>query len=299
MEQADWLAERFEEQRAHLRAVAYRMLGSLAEADDAVQNSWLRLSRADTTDVDNLAGWLTTVVARECLKMLRSRRHRREEPPPEIEAEPRAGSGRETDAAAGDPEAAALMADSVGPALMVVLDTLGPAERLAFVLHDIFAVPFDDIAPILERTPAATRQLASRARRRVQGATPPRHVDLARQRRIVDAFLTALREGDFEKLVAMLDPDVVLRDDSSQLPPGAAAIMRGARDVGAYALSFSRHARVVEPALVDGAVGLAIVPQGRLFGALGFTFSGEKITEIDMISDPEHLRRVDLAVPGG
>jgi len=309
MDQADWLAERFEEQRAHLRAVAYRMLGSLAEADDAVQNSWLRLSRADTTDVDNLAGWLTTVVARECLKMLRSRRRRREEPLPEVEAEPRAGSGsgRVTGVTgvtgvtsdAGDPEAAALMADSVGPALMVVLDTLGPAERLAFVLHDIFAVPFDDIAPILERTPAATRQLASRARRRVQGATPPRHVDLARQRRIVDAFLTALREGDFEGLVAVLDPDVVLRDDSSRLPPGAAAIMRGAREVGAYALNFSRHARVVEPALVDGAVGLAIVPQGRLFGALGFTFSGEKITEIDMISDPEHLRRVDLAVPGG
>jgi RNA polymerase sigma factor (sigma-70 family) len=293
MDEADWLAARFEEQRAHLRAVAYRMLGSLAEADDAVQNSWLRLSRADTAEVDNLAGWLTTVVARECLKMLRSRRHRREEPLSEVTAEPAA-----EDDDAGDPEAAVLMADSVGPALMVVLDTLGPAERLAFVLHDIFAVPFDDIAPILDRSPVAARQLASRARRRVQGATPPRQVDLARQRRVVDAFLTALREGDFEQLVAVLDPDVVLRDDSSQLPPGAASIMRGARDVGAYALNFSRSAQFVEPAVVDGAVGLAIVPQGRLFGALGFTFTGDKITEIDMISDPQHLRRVDLAALG-
>ena len=295
MDEADWLAARFEEQRAHLRAVAYRMLGSLAEADDAVQNSWLRLSRADTAGVDNLAGWLTTVVARESLKMLRSRRHRREEPLAEVAAEQASGGG---DADAGDPEAAALMADSVGPALMVVLDTLGPAERLAFVLHDIFAVPFDDIGPILDRSPVAARQLASRARRRVQGATPPRQVDLARQRQVVDAFLTALREGDFEQLVAVLDPDVVLRDDSSQLPPGAASIMRGARDVGAYALNFSRSAEFVEPALVDGAVGLAIVPQGRLFGALGFTFTGDKITEIDMIADPEHLRRVDLAALG-
>jgi RNA polymerase sigma-70 factor, ECF subfamily len=296
MNEADWLAARFEEQRSHLRAVAYRMLGSLAEADDAVQNSWLRLSGADTAEVDNLAGWLTTVVARESLKMLRSRRNRREAPLAEATAEPPAAG----DDAAGDPEAAALMADSVGPALMVVLDTLGPAERLAFVLHDIFAVPFDDIAPILDRSPVATRQLASRARRRVHGATPPRQVDLARQRRVVDAFLTALRDGDFDQLVAVLDPDVVLRDDSSQLPPGAASIMRGARDVGAYALNFSRSAQFVEPALVDGAVGLAIVPQGRLFGALGFTFTGDgdTITEIDMISDPEHLRRVDLAALG-
>jgi RNA polymerase sigma factor (sigma-70 family) len=293
MDEADWLAARFEEQRARLRAVAYRMLGSTAEADDAVQNSWLRLSRADAAELDNLAGWLTTVVARECLKMLRSRRHRREEPLADITAEPPAEADD-----AGDPEAAVLMADSVGPALMVVLDTLGPAERLAFVLHDIFAVPFDDIAPILDRSPVAARQLASRARRRVQGATPPLQVDLARQRRVVDAFLTALREGDFEKLVAVLDPDVVLRDDSSQLPPGAASIMRGARDVGAYALNFSRSAQFVEPALVDGAVGLAIVPQGRMFGALGFAFTGEKITEIDMISDPEHLRHVDLAALG-
>jgi RNA polymerase sigma factor (sigma-70 family) len=294
MDEADWLAVRFEEQRAHLRAVAYRMLGSLADADDAVQNSWLRLSRADTTDVDNLAGWLTTVVARECLKMLRGRRSRREDLLADTTVEPPVG-GHD----ANDPEAEALLAESVGPALMVVLDTLAPAERLAFVLHDIFAVPFDEIAPILERSPAATRQLASRARRRVQGATPPQHVDLARQRRVVDAFLTALREGDFDALLAVLDPDVLLRDDSAALPSGAAALMQGARAVGAYALTFSRSAQFVQPALVDGAVGLAIVPPGGLIGALGFTFKHDMIAEIEMISDPERLRHVDLAALDG
>jgi RNA polymerase sigma factor (sigma-70 family) len=219
MDEADWLAARFEEQRARLRAVAYRMLGSQAEADDAVQNSWLRLSGADTAEVENLAGWLTVVVARECLKMLRSRRGRREEPLADTVTEP-PGSEHDVD----DPEAAVLLADAVGPALMVVLDTLAPAERLAFVLHDIFAVPFDDIAPILERSPVATRQLASRARRRVQGATPPRQVDLVRQRRVVDAFLAALREGDFEALVTVLDPEVVLRDDTAGLPGGTATM---------------------------------------------------------------------------
>jgi len=294
MNEADWLAVRFEEQRAHLRAVAYRMLGSLAEADDAVQNSWLRLSRADTADVENLAGWLTTVVARECLKMLRDRRSRREEPWTDTAVEPPAG-----DHDVSDPEAQALLADSVGPALMVVLDSLAPAERLAFVLHDIFAVPFDEIAPILERTPAATRQLASRARRRVQGATPPRQVDLARQRQVADAFLAALREGNFDALVAVLDPDVLLRDDSTALPPGSAALMRGAWPVGAYALRYSRGARFVRPALVDDAVGLAIVLRRRVWGALGFTFKNDKIAEIEMISDPERLRRVDLAALDG
>jgi RNA polymerase sigma factor (sigma-70 family) len=292
MDEADWLAERFEEQRAHLRAVAYRMLGSQAEADDAVQNSWLRLSGADTSAVENLAGWLTTVVARECLKMLRSRRGRREEPLADAVTEP---PGSEHDA--DDPEGAVLLADAVGPALMVVLDTLAPAERLAFVLHDIFAVPFDDIAPILERSPVATRQLASRARRRVQGATPPRQVDLACQRRVVDAFLAALREGDFDALVTVLDPEVVLRDDSAGLP-GGAATMRGAHAVGAYALKFSRGARFVRPALVDGTPGLAIRLPGRLIGALGFTVDGDTITTIDMISDRGRLRHVDLAAPG-
>ena len=292
MDEADWLAVRFEEQRAHLRAVAYRMLGSLAEADDAVQNSWLRLNGADAAGVENLAGWLTTVVARECLKMLRARRSRREEPLADTTVGPPVG-GHDV----SDPEAEALLADSVGPALMVVLDTLAPAERLAFVLHDIFAVPFDQIAPILERSPAATRQLASRARRRVQGATPPEHVDLARQRQVVGAFLTALRDGDFDALLAVLDPDVLLRDDSAGLPPSAAPLMHGARAVGAHALTFSRGARFVQPALVNGAVGLAIVPQGRLIGALGFTFRHGKIAEIEMISEPGRLRHVDLAAP--
>jgi RNA polymerase sigma factor (sigma-70 family) len=293
MDETDWLAARFEEQRAHLRAVAYRMLGSLAEADDAVQNSWLRLSRADPAGVENLAGWLTTVVARECLKMMRARRSRREEPlAADFSAGPPAGQHD-----ASDPEAEALLADSVGPALMVVLDTLAPAERLAFVLHDIFAVPFDEIAAILERSPAASRQLASRARRRVQGATPPPDADPGRQRQIVDAFLAALRNGDFEALVAVLDPDVLLRDDSAGLPGGASEL-RGAPAVGRYALGFSRSAQFVEPALVGGAVGLAIVPQGQIMGALGFTFSGGKITEIDMVSEPGRLQEVDPAAAG-
>jgi RNA polymerase sigma factor (sigma-70 family) len=293
MDEADWLALRFEEQRAHLRGVAYRMLGSLAEADDAVQNSWLRLSRGGAAEVENLAGWLTTVVARECLKMLRSRRSRREEPLADTAVEPSVG-----DDDVSDPEAQALLADSVGPALMVVLDTLTPAERLAFVLHDIFAVPFDEIAPILERSPAATRQLASRARRRVHGATPAQPVDPGRQRRVADAFLTALREGDFGALLAVRDPDVILRDDSAGLP-GGAAVMRGARPVGAYALRYSRAARFVRPALVNEASGLAIVAFGRLIGALGFTFKNDKIAEIEAISDPERLRHVDLAALDG
>jgi RNA polymerase sigma-70 factor, ECF subfamily len=291
MDEADWLAARFEERRAHLRAVAYRMLGSLAEADDAVQNSWLRLSRAGATDVENLTGWLTTVVARECLKMLRTRRTRREDPLADTAIAPPV-----VDHDVGDPEAEALLADSVGPALMVVLDTLAPAERLAFVLHDVFAVPFDQIAAILERSPAATRQLASRARRRVHGSAPPQDVDLVRQRQVVDAFLAALREGDFDALLAVLDPDVLLRDDSAALPPAAAAVMRGARAVGAHALTYSRSARFVRPALVNGAVGLAIVPQGRLVGALGFTVEHDRIVEIEMISDPERLRHVDVDI---
>jgi RNA polymerase sigma factor (sigma-70 family) len=290
MDRDEWLAARFEEQRGRLRAVAFRMLGSQAEAEDAVQNSWLRLSGADTSAVENLAGWLTTVVARECLKMLRSRRGRREE---SLAEEEPIAADLETDG----PEGAVLLADSIGPALMVVLDTLAPAERLAFVLHDIFAVPFDDIAPILERSPVATRQLASRARRRVQGSTPPRQVDPVRQRRVVDAFLAALRHGDFDALVAVLDPEVLLRDDSAGLP-GSAATMRGAHAVGAYALRFSRGARFVRPALVDGTPGLAIGPRRRLLGALGFTVDGDTITAIDMISDRVRLRHVDLAAPG-
>jgi RNA polymerase sigma factor (sigma-70 family) len=289
MDEADRLAAQFEEQRARLRAVAYRMLGSLAEADDAVQNAWLRLSGADTTEVDNLPGWLTTVVARECLKLLRTRRGRREEPLAD------AGAGPPVPGPAGDPEAEALMADSVGPALMIVLDTLAPAERLAFVLHDIFAVPFEDIAAILDRSPAAARQLASRARRRVQGAAPPEHADLPRQRQVVDAFLAALREGNFEALLGLLDPDVLLRDDSSSLPPGAASLMRGARPVAGYALTYSRQARFVRPALVDGAPGLAIAPMRRIMGALAFTVTDGRITEIRLISVRARLRAVKLS----
>jgi RNA polymerase sigma factor (sigma-70 family) len=293
MNEADWLAARFEEQRPRLRAVAYRMLGSMAEADDAVQNSWLRLSGADTSEVENLGGWLTTTVARECLKLLRTRRSRREDPLTDV-ARPSAAGPLAAPPGAGDPEAEALLADSVGPALMIVLDTLAPAERLAFVLHDIFAVPFEDIAAILDRSPAAARQLGSRARRRVQGAAPPEHVDVARQRRVVAAFLAALREGNFDGLLTLLDPDVLLRDDSASLPPGAASLMRGSRAVAAHALTYSRGARFVRPAVVDGAPGLAIAPMRRIIGALGFTVTDGRITEIQLISVRARLRDVEL-----
>jgi RNA polymerase sigma-70 factor, ECF subfamily len=277
----DWLAARFEESRPHLRLVAYRMLGSLPEADDAVQNSWLRLSGANAGELENLAGWLTTVVARECLKTLRARRRRREEP---ID-----GALASTAAGADDPEAEALLADSVGPALMIVLDTLAPAERLAFVLHDVFALPFDEIAPIVERSPAATRQLASRARRRVRGVPPARHTDLARQRRVADAFLAALRQGNLDGLIAVLDPDIVLRDARDL--PGAEPVRAGSTAVASYALRYSRQARFVRPALVDGTPGLALVVLGRVIGALGFTFRDEAIIEIEMIDIPGRLRR--------
>jgi RNA polymerase sigma factor (sigma-70 family) len=285
MNEADWLAARFEEQRAHLRAVAYRMLGSLTEADDAVQNSWLRLSSANASELENLTGWLTTAVARECLKMLRGRRRRREEPISDALVTSAAG--------ADDPEAEALLGDAVGPSLMVVLDTLAPAERLAFVLHDIFALPFDEIAPIVERSPAATRQLASRARRRVRGVPPARDTDIARPRQIADAFLAALRQGNLGALIAVLDPDLVLRD--ARAAPGAEPVRRGSRAVADYALRYSRQARFVRPALVDGTPGLAIVLLGRVIGALGFTYRGEAITEIEMIDIPDRLRR-DVAV---
>jgi RNA polymerase sigma-70 factor (ECF subfamily) len=280
MDDADWLAARFEESRPHLRLVAYRMLGSLPEADDAVQDCWLRLSGADTGDVENLTGWLTTVVARECLKTLRARRRRREEPIGDALAVTAAG--------ADDPEAEALLADTVGAALMVVLDTLAPAERLAFVLHDIFALPFDEIAPIVERSPAATRQLASRARRRVHGVPPARDTDLARQRQVAAAFLAALRQGDLDALIAVLDPDIVLRD--ARAAPGAEPVRRGQAAVAGYALRYSRHARFVRPAQVDGTPGLAIVVLGRVIGALGFTFRGEAIIEVEMIDIPGRLR---------
>jgi RNA polymerase sigma-70 factor, ECF subfamily len=274
-----------------LRAVAYRMLGSLSEADDALQEAWLRLSRATTDEIENLTGWLTTVVARVCLNMLQSRKSKREVPMgphiPEPIVSPEDGV---------DPEHEALLADSVGLALLVVLDTLAPAERLAFVLHDVFAVPFDEIAPIVGRSPTAARQLASRARRRVQGETTVPDPDLNRQREVVDAFLAASRDGDFDALLEVLDPDVVLRADRGAVPPGASRVVRGARAVAESALSFSRVAPFARPALVNGAAGLVAAPHGRPFSVMGFTVTGGKIVEIDILADPARLSRLDLAV---
>src|SRR5438874_1472208 len=256
MNEHEWLAEQFEAERPHLRAVAYRMLGDLTEADDAVQESWLHLSRSDTSGVKNLGGWLTTVVARVCLDMLRSRKSRREEPLGADTPEPI--MSREGGI---DPEDEALLADSVGLALLVVLDTLNPAERLAFVLHDLFAVPFDEIAPIVGRSPTATRQLASRARRRVQGAAMDSDVDLTPQREVVDAFLAASRAGDFNALLAVLDPDVVFRADRAAVPVGASTEDRGAP---AVAKQFLGRAQLARPALVNGVVGVVVAPRGRL-----------------------------------
>ena len=262
MTERDYLAERFEEHRTHLRAVAYRMLGSSSEVDDAVQEAWLRLSRADTTGIDNLGGWLTTVVARVCLDMLRSRKSRREEPFTPHAPEPVA-----TGTSGSSPEHEALLADSVGLALLVVLDRLTPAERLAFVLHDMFAVPFEEIAPIVGRSAEATRQLASRARRRVRGGAGAPEPDLVRQREVVDAFLAALRGGDFEGLLAVLDPDLVVRADMAA-PSGAPAEIRGAAVWAKQAVAFGHLARLVRPALVNGAIGVVMAPRGRLSRAL-------------------------------
>jgi RNA polymerase sigma factor (sigma-70 family) len=287
MDPDGWLAERFEENRAHLRAVAYRMLGSPSEADDAVQEAWLRLSRYGSRGVENLGGWLTTVVARVCLDILRSRASRREEPLGEHVPGP--AVSRED---ATDPEHEALLADSVGSALLVVLDTLAPPERIAFVLHDMFAVPFDAIAPIVGRSPAAARQLASRARRRVQGATAP-DADITRQRQVVDAFLAASRDGDFDALLALLDPDVILRADRAAVLMGATAEVRGA---AAVAETFAGRARVARPALVNGAVGLVWAQGGRPRVVFGLTISGGKIVEIDLVAEPDRLRKLDLAI---
>jgi RNA polymerase sigma factor (sigma-70 family) len=289
MHDGDWLARRFEAHRGHLRAVAYRMLGSSSEADDAVQEAWLRLSRSDTSAVDNLGGWLTTVVARVCLNMLQARTARREDPVGE-DLPDAVATRREGD----DPEQRALEADSVGLALLVVLDTLTPAERLAFVLHDLFAVPFEEIAPIVERSPAATRQLASRARRRLQGAPPP-DADLARRRAVVDAFLAASREGDFEALVALLDPGVVLRADRAAVRAGASTEVRGA---AAVAGTFSGRARAARSALVDGVPGAVWAAGGRPRVVFGFTITDGRIVQIDLLADPDHLARLELAVLG-
>jgi RNA polymerase sigma-70 factor, ECF subfamily len=291
MDEHELLAEQFEANRIHLRAVAYRMLGSLSEADDAVQEAWLRLSRSDTSRLLNLGGWLTTVVARVCLDMLRSRKTRREEPLDALGPEPTVG--REGGI---DPEHEALLADSVGLALLVVLETLAPAERLAFVLHDMFDVPFEEIASIVGRSPAAARQLASRARRRVQGAAAAPAEDLSRQREVVDAFLTALRGGDFDGLLTVLDPDLVVRADPAAVAPGGSREVRGAQAWAKGALAFSRGARFARPALVNGAVGVIVAPRGRLFRVLSFTFTGGKIGGIDVVGDPARLRQLDLAL---
>jgi RNA polymerase sigma factor (sigma-70 family) len=294
MDEHDFLAEQFEENRTHLRAVAYRMLGSISEADDAVQEAWLRLSRSDTSGVENLGGWLTTVVGRVCLDMLRSRRSRREGPLGVHVPEPIVGR-----ADGLDPEREALVADSVGLALLVVLETLSPAERLAFVLHDMFAVPFEEIAPIVGRSPTAARQLASRARRRVRGATDVPDADVTRQREVVDAFLAAAREGDFDALVAVLDPDVVLRSDGGVVRAGLSREVRGAAAVAGQALTFSKFVQSTRAraALVNGAAGVVSwSPDGQPFSVMGFTVRGGKIVEIDILADPERLRQLDLTL---
>jgi RNA polymerase sigma-70 factor (ECF subfamily) len=290
MNERDYLAERFEENRAHLRAVAYRMLGSSGEADDAVQEAWLRLSRADSTSIDNLGGWLTTVVARVCLDMLRSRKSRREEGFTPDTPEPVA-----TGTSGSSPEHEAVLADSVGLALLVVLDRLEPAERLAFVLHDMFAVPFEEIAPIVGRSAEAARQLASRARRRVRGGALESSVGLGRQREVVDAFLAALRGGNFEGLLAILDPDLMVRTDMAD-PSGAPTEVRGAALYAKQASAFGHLARFVQPALVDGAIGLVFAPRGRLLRALRLTIENGKIGEIEIIANPARLNELDVSM---
>ena len=285
MSDRDLLAEQFERHRAHLRAVAYRMLGSVSEADDAVQESWLRLSRTDTSAVENLGGWLTTVVARVALDMLRARKSRREEYVGSWLPEPL------VDTAADDPEHEAVLADSVGLALLVVLDMLTPAERLAFVLHDMFGMSFEEIGPIVERTPAAARQLASRARRRVRGAAPVPDPDLAQQRRVVDAFLAASRAGDFDALLEVLDPDVVFRIDTGGVAPRARPPVVGAEAVARQILARGTSlAPFARPAIVDGAAGAIVAAEGRPIAVVGFTVSNGRIVEIDLVADRTKLR---------
>jgi RNA polymerase sigma-70 factor (ECF subfamily) len=284
MDEINFLIEKFEANRAHLRAVAYRMLGSTSEVDDAVQETWLRLSRSDTSAVENLSGWLTTVVARVCLDMLRSRKSRHEEPMGPHVPEPAAHDTHERDAE---------MADSVGAALLVVLETLAPAERLAFVLHDMFAVPFEEIAPIVGRTPAAARQLASRARRRVQGTPQIADADVSRQRKIVDAFLAASHDGDFEGLLAVLDPDVVLRADSAAQRLGSLPEIRGA---AAVAETFKGRARAAKPALVDGQPALAVIMGGQLRIVLLLIISGDRISAVEAVADADRIGQFDVEV---
>lgn len=289
--ESDWLAEQFEQNRPRLRTVAYRMLGSLNEADDAVQEAWLRLSRADTSEIENLGGWLTTVVARMCLDMLRSRKLRGEVPLDAHVPEPIVSREQGT-----DPEHEVLLADSVGLALLVVLDTLSPAERLAFVLHDMFAMSFDEIGSIMGRSSTAARQLASRGRRRVQGAAPVPDTDLPRQREVVDAFLAAARSGNVDALLAVLDPEVVVRADRGAVPSAGSRLVRGAAAVAEQALMFARLVQLAQPVLVNGAAGIVSrLPDGRPFSVMGFTVRHGKIVEINVLADPERLRRLDLS----
>jgi RNA polymerase sigma-70 factor, ECF subfamily len=297
MDQQSWLTERFEESRPLLRGVAYRMLGSLSEAEDAVQEAWLRLNRIDTATIENLGGWLTTVVSRVCLDMLRSRRSRREQPIAAQVTERSLARGE-----GSDPEGEALLTDSVGVALLVVLDTLKPAERLAFVLHDLFAMPFDEIGSILGRSAAAAKQLASHARQHVRGAPAPAHAGRARQREVVEAFLRAARAGDLEGLLAVLDPDAVVRIDAAAridapaAEAGKAREVRGASRWATQLVALSRGVRFVQPALINGSVGLILAPRGKLSRALTFTFRDDKITRLDVIGDAAHLREIDIAV---
>ena len=291
MEERDWLTERFEAHRVHLRAVAYRMLGSLSEADDAVQEAWIRLARTDTSDVENLRAWLTTVVSRVCLNMLRSRKRRREAPMgphlPDPIVSPEQGA---------DPEHEVLIGDSVGLALFVVLDNLSPAERIAFVLHDVFGVPFDEIAPIVDRSSVAARQLASRARRRIRGAPLP-DPDIKAQRAVVDAFLAAARRADFQGLIAVLDPDVVLRSDGGKVRPGLGRVLRGAEAVATGALTFARFYESATPVLVNGAAGMVTwTAKGRPFAVVSYTVRNGKIMSMEVLADPSRMRALDLTI---
>ncbi len=295
MDERDWLVERFEEYRPHLRAVAYRMLGSLAEADEAVQDAWLRVSRAGADGIENFRGWLTTIVARVCLNALQARKAR-----PEDSSGVHLPDSIVKRAGDLDPEHEVLMADSVGLALQIVLDTLSPAERLVFVLHDMFDVPFDEIGPMVGRSATAARQLASRARRRVHGASVPApDTDLARQRQVVDAFFAAAHRGDFDALVAMLDPDVVLRSDGGEKRRALSFVRRGAAEVARTAITSAQPAAVKIPALVNGAAGVVVMTNGRPFVVMGFAVARGKIVEIDCLLDPERLARLDLAVLDG
>ena len=294
MDEHELLAEQFEGNRAHLRAVAYRMLGSPSEADDAVQEAWLRLNRTDARSIENLGGWLTTVVARVCLDMLRSRKTRREEPLVAQMPDPIVTRDDSV-----DPEYEAVLADSVGLALLVVLETLPPAERLAFVLHDMFGVPFDEISDIVGRTPTATRQLASRGRRRVQGAATAADADLARQREVVDAFFAAARGGNFDALVALLDPEVVTRTDGGVAAAYVSGVVRGAEAVARRAITYARPEAELRPVLVNGVAGVVVFEDGRPFSIMGFTVAGGKVVAIDALADPDRLEQMDLTFLDG